>query len=427
MYLPPAERDSKENVKSIERLLLPPVGNNINSGYLPPEKSHYIYNKPKVIDDPLPKKIDYEQPISLDFLTGQYKPTFEGGLISGLFVNDNQIQKLNFENSKELKRDKNIKTILIKSNPYKLYTKVHYILKPIKYEIKAESSNQNNKYVKIVDDSDEIIPINHYEDKAMIYILFNYNDNTELSASAPVVIYKPGDDLTFTEDITVIDNYEHMFPMEILSDNYKTTTSPKTIITNRITSTTTTTTTPVPPQETRSSKDSLTKEEKRNHSSSKENKSDYSKYRTSSEEKQTSSDGNKSDHYKNRSSSEENKSDPLKTPSSSEVNKNYPLKNRSSSEDKLSKYQISSEKETVSDHSKQRSASEETESDHFKQRSSSEESNNSKTQSSSEEAKSDHSKYQISSKEKNENDQPDHQYSKHGGYIYEKPKIPFTF
>ncbi|XP_065360308.1 uncharacterized protein LOC135954163 [Calliphora vicina] len=235
-------------VKSDERTYLPPLGNKLNNGYLPPANNNpehsrnlqptqiikgavsYKYNKPGVIDDPLPKRVDYVQPLGLDFASGKYKPISKGALISGLFFNENVAQILNRETENETPLNNaisgngkpqflNAKTSET-SNLFTPKPKLDNALNSLNYNnSKAENTRQINKFVR--NHLEDVVPINYYVEKVFKYKLFNYDDMTELSDTEPVVIFKPGDDIRFTEDTTIIDNYEHMFPVEKLKKPQK--------------------------------------------------------------------------------------------------------------------------------------------------------------------------------------------------------------
>ncbi|XP_023300809.2 uncharacterized protein LOC111683010 [Lucilia cuprina] len=236
-----------QELKVNDRSYLSPLENNLNKGYLPPDKkilqlsrsSHesndftkgnfnYKHNKPIVIDDPLPTKVDYVQPLALDFASGKYKPIYKGTLISGLFYNENEANSLNRDTSKETPLNEEVKT----HKKEQLQTEAT-TSNSLKYKDKSREINKNSK-----GSLEDVIPINYYADEVTMYKLFNYDDDTTLSNSEPVVIFKPGDDISFTEDTTIIDDYEHMFPVEFIKKHLK----PSTLKT-----TSTTTPSPSPP------------------------------------------------------------------------------------------------------------------------------------------------------------------------------------
>ncbi|XP_037826416.1 uncharacterized protein LOC119614351 [Lucilia sericata] len=229
-------------LKLNDRSYLPPLENKLDKGYLPPdnkisqqtrsetndftkENLNYKYNKPKVIDDPLPIKVDYVQPLALDFVSGKYKPIYKGALISGLFYNENEANSLNRDTSKETPLNEVAKA----HKKDQLQTEAT----SLKYKDSSREKNRNSK-----GSLEDVVPINYYAEEVTMYKLFNYDDDTTLSGSEPVVIFKPGDDISFTEDTTIIDDYEHIFPLEFIKKHLKSSSQKNT---------STTTTTPAPP------------------------------------------------------------------------------------------------------------------------------------------------------------------------------------
>ena len=204
----------------------------------------YQHNKPKAIDDPLPIKVNYIQPLRLDFLDGQLKPIAKGPLFTGLFLNASEIKlstervpkKMRFNTTQALEVKQNMKPLPLAVDSSKTRTtssgkEAISQKKEVNYELNSEHSLQNKKYHKKFED--DIVLIN-YPDATTNFKLFNSDDDSLLSGSAPEVIFKPGDDISFVHDTSIIDDYEHIPAKAKKAETFTTTT------------TTTTSTTPIP-------------------------------------------------------------------------------------------------------------------------------------------------------------------------------------
>ncbi|XP_013116897.2 uncharacterized protein LOC106094241 [Stomoxys calcitrans] len=58
---------------------------------------------------------------------------------------------------------------------------------------------------------EDMVYVNHHHGPKSSFELFNVHDEIPLLSSPPEVIFKPGDDTSFADDLTVFDDYEHTF------------------------------------------------------------------------------------------------------------------------------------------------------------------------------------------------------------------------
>lgn len=221
---------------------LPPLGHKLNNSYLLTAKDHryekptlkglekitksdssYVHSKPKVIDDPLPAKVDCVKPLDIDLKSYKHKGS---SILTGLVFNVYE-KPLFREGAKHESAAGHFVTRLEKNEAN---NKTRTRPTVYAHNITAESSIESQIYVKNPTEVN-VFPISFYTSPATKFKWFNYDQDIELSGSAPEVIYQPGDDIAFLKDTSAIDDYEHTFSEKDYNEaekstNFKASTKP---------------------------------------------------------------------------------------------------------------------------------------------------------------------------------------------------------
>ncbi|XP_011296179.1 uncharacterized protein LOC101899216 [Musca domestica] len=162
-------------------------------------RHHYRLSQPKAIDDPLPEKVNYLTPIVVDFPSAfrdEVKPLFTPVFApSSLTPNEEMLPPIDKYRAKEPQKESLTETTT--SAPQNPKTEDIY---------KTE-----NQYPAKFSDIIDLEFINHHHGPETGFELFNVHDETPLTYVKPEVIFKPGDDTSFANDLTVFDDYEHVF------------------------------------------------------------------------------------------------------------------------------------------------------------------------------------------------------------------------